>query len=184
MNLNSRVASDRGITMVELLVAIVLGGLVLAIVGGIMFNMQATQVTVSDSARAANSGQLILRTIEGGVRNASAVSVTEAGALLRVQHTTPTGTTCQAWYYDATVERLYTTTAPTSAGLVIADASTSWTLLGQRVVDTAPPGLFVAVGDAVQVTLSMASSGQNPIELVTTATPRLPKPAPPTNCLD
>lgn len=114
--------SEAGFTLVEMIIASVLGVLILTVGASILLSMFRTQHSVSDFADATTTGQLISRSVEEGVRNAahgpSAAAgdtgikasdfVAGVGQLLRarVAMGTQNGEVtwqCEAWYYsDAT----------------------------------------------------------------------------------
>lgn len=85
---------DRGFTLVELLIYVLLLGMILAAGYGLLANSFRGSNQVLGSADASRDGQTIARTIETSVRNASLVSVNTAGTVLTVRSATGE---CLAW---------------------------------------------------------------------------------------
>jgi type II secretory pathway pseudopilin PulG len=146
--------SERGFTLVELLIYSLLLLVVLGIVGAMLASTVSTSKTVDSVTSASTAAQIVSESVVRGVRNAS-----------DFQLTTPTGTdqllvartalgsatiswVCTAWYYSAagggTIR--YTTSptaipaAPTAAQLA------SWQLLDTGVVPATGTGVFTAAG--------------------------------------
>ena len=65
--------SDRGITLVELLVYMLLAIVVLTIVGSILINSFQAERQVRDAAQSNSTAQLVAESLGRGIRNASAV---------------------------------------------------------------------------------------------------------------
>lgn len=173
---------QRGITLVELLVYMVLATVVLSIVGGLLISSLTTQRTVRSAAEATTIGQLIVRSIDRGVRNASAVRVTDSGRLLVARTTGAAADSwvCRAWYIDAAGNgTVYMIDAASAAGINTANAATSWVRLGAAaaVGITAPfsptsmPGPDVT---AITVILSIDAGDAADFVLTRTVEPRLP----------
>lgn len=178
-----RVLHDqRGITMIELLVTLVLGTLVLSIVGGLLINSLQTQNTVRSAAEATNTGQLVLRSIDSGVRNASAVRVSESGRLLVARTTGATAETwvCRAWYLDSAGNgTIYMTESATAAGIDTSTASSSWTKLGSAVAvgiatPFTPASMPAPDVTALTVSLKLDAGDAADVSLTRVVAPRLP----------
>lgn len=99
-------SADAGFSLMELIVYSLVLALVLAIVGGMLISLLATQKTVNTMNEASTAGQLAADSIETGVRNASAFTLTEPTAttqLLKARVAKGTATNiiwkCAAWYY-------------------------------------------------------------------------------------
>lgn len=122
---NSR--DDSGLSLIELLVYCMLLGVILAVTGGILISSLSAQQQVTGLTETADVGQLISRSVEEGVRNASgplgatdpdqiigirAEPMTSDGQLLRAR--VAVGATggvvtweCQAWFYSPETESFY-----------------------------------------------------------------------------
>lgn len=117
-------ADESGFTLVEMIIASVLGVLILGIGASILLSLFRTQHNVSDYADATTTGQLISRSIEEGVRNAgvgthpagaddkgilAGAMVVGQGQLLRARVAVGTQAgdvawRCEAWYYSDTTQ--------------------------------------------------------------------------------
>ncbi len=187
------VRAEAGLTLIELLVAAALSLLVMALVGGLFLGASHTQNSVRTATQAANLGQLISRSIEQGVDNATALSVqsnTATGSQLLLArkfsmdpNVDPTqgaanGTSCQAWYYSsASGGAMYTkTTTPASPiAMPTGTPDSSWTLIGNGLqvgVDASPSALIFAApnGTRVDLKFDVTNGTGNPVHIETTAT--------------
>jgi Tfp pilus assembly protein PilW len=174
--------SDSGFSLVELIIAMGISVMVLIIVGGLLTNSMRTQNSVRSSASATNLGQLIARSVEAGVRNASAVTVivdTTAGTQLLLARTVSGGATpvwsCRAWYYTpAGGGAIYTTTTTPAAPITVPSGGPAgvWTLIGDGLttVDAATAAnVFSAPSGRVDLKFQVTNGSSSPV-LVQTAT--------------
>lgn len=171
---------EAGVTLIELLVYMSLLTVVLTVVGGILISSTRTERDVRTAAEAANTGQLIVRSVQAGVRNASRVALTDSGGtqLLVVRtagRSTPVEWGCQAWYYVPDGGgTLYTkrTSPAVKIPAPVAGVLDSWTLLGEGISATGST-VFEAVLGRVAIDLDMAVGDQEPISINSTATMRV-----------
>lgn len=170
---------ERGFTLIELLVAMSLSLLVLLIVGSMMASSGRTQRDVSTATEASTSGQLVVRTVQAGVRNASRVVLTEIDdKQLLVARTadgkTPIGWTCQAWYFVP--EDGGTLYMKRIAPAVITEPSVSdldsWTLLAKG-ISTSGAKVFEAIAGRVSIKLDVDGGDLDDVSLNSTATMRI-----------
>ncbi|TAM69506.1 MAG: prepilin-type N-terminal cleavage/methylation domain-containing protein [Microbacteriaceae bacterium] len=138
---------ESGFTLIELMIASLIGVLVLITAGSILTSMLKAQNQVNDLTAAATAGQLVSRSVEEGVRNAAgpigstdpvqAVGIkaepvtdtTTRSQLLRARVATGTenGTVtwqCEAWYYDGTTN---TVSWATSSAEINSPGGFAWT---------------------------------------------------------
>jgi prepilin-type N-terminal cleavage/methylation domain len=138
---------ESGFTLIELMIASLIGVLVLVTAGSILTSMLKAQNQVGDLTAAATAGQLVSRSVEEGVRNAGgpvgatdpvqAVGIkaepvadsTTMSQLLRARVATGTeaGTVtwqCEAWYYDGTT---HTVSWATSSAEINSPGGFTWT---------------------------------------------------------
>ncbi|WP_022882704.1 PulJ/GspJ family protein [Gryllotalpicola ginsengisoli] len=122
-----RPGDDSGFTLVEMIIATMLGVLVLSLAAGILISMFRTQHVTTDFSDATTTGQLISKSVEEGVRNAApgpeptdSVAVSDDGILstvdangellrARVAMGTSGGDItwkCMAWYYSPTTKTI------------------------------------------------------------------------------
>lgn len=124
-----RASDESGFSLVELLVYTLFIGVIFALAGGMLISALSAQGQVTGYTQAADAGQLIARSVEEGVRNASGAAGEEeperidgilaepmlpdnAGQLLRARVAVGAndGTVqweCQAWFYSAPTESVY-----------------------------------------------------------------------------
>lgn len=175
--------SSSGFTLIELLISTGLTLIVVGIGAGILVNGIRTQDTAQTVTSAANTAQQIVRSIQSGVRNASAVSVTSnsvAGTQLLMARTigsdpSTTAASCQAWYYTpSNGGAVYTkrTTPASVISLPVGGPQGSWTLLGSGISpsDPATGKVFSAPsGGRVELKFDVAA-GSHPYVLMNTMT--------------
>ena len=128
------VRDERGMTLVELLVYVILLAVVIGLVSTFFIRSIAVQKTVITTGQANNNAQAAFSGISRAVRNASPGGVKADGNLL-VLFTgggleTSSDWKCTAWYYvpaasPQTSGRLFSTTKP--KGTLIAPAASSFT---------------------------------------------------------
>lgn len=77
--------NEAGLGLIELIVAIVVIGIVIAAIATIFVNSWRTQEQVTTVTQATNRGQLVSSTVERAMRNALYFEVAEGGTVLRVR---------------------------------------------------------------------------------------------------
>jgi type II secretory pathway pseudopilin PulG len=170
---------ESGFTLIELLVYMGFAVIILAIVGGMLISSVGTERDVRSTTEATNLGQLISRSVQSGVRNASQVSLQNIDdSQFLVARTAGSAASviwsCQAWFYTPEAGgSLYTRrTSPASLIAVpVASDMTSWIKLGEG-VSTNGAAVFGGVNDRITVALSLAAGAQDDVVVNTTATPR------------
>jgi type II secretory pathway pseudopilin PulG len=152
-------------TLVELLIYIALSIVVLAVAGAMLISSTRAQTQVSAATSASTAGQLIMRSVQTGIRNASHVNLVEPGSgtqilTVRTQDgQTPAQWSCQAWYFaPAAGGSLYTKRTPETVAISAptTESLSSWTLLGTN-VSVSGARVFTASAGLVTVSLSMKS---------------------------
>ena len=173
--------SERGFTMIELLIYSMLATVVLVIVGGMLINALNAQNTVRDATDASNTGQLVSQSVTHGVRHARALDLdapTAGSEVLRAlvvddAVTTPVVAHCEAWYFGG--GEIRTTRSDTQIPLPLNPADVSdWTLLadGALPVGTAP--VFAISGLTADLRVQLDSGKGLPVLIETTAASRQP----------
>jgi len=174
MTLAQRIQSDekprdRGLTLVELVVAASLLSLVLVVVGGIFVSLISAERTVTPQSQGATAAQLAASSISTAIRNSSEFRITDVGSdqllVARVAGTAANiDWSCQAWYYasvgggeirSTVVNDGATILAPTQAQLA------DWTLLIAGVAPPAGQNVFTATGSSLTVAFD-ADAGNSP----------------------
>lgn len=88
---------DEGLGLIELIVAIVVSGILLAGVATILARSWQTQEEVISVSEATNRGQLVASAIERAVRNGLYVQISDSGSVLRVSTSLAGGLKCQGF---------------------------------------------------------------------------------------
>ena len=177
----SRLSSDAGISMAELLIYCLLLGGVMTMVGSLLINSLRTQDTVTSVVDATTAAQLGARSVEQGIRNSSTFKLTTVNTsdqLLLARVSKSDGSwTCQAWYYSNANDSLRFTqstsiipaTAWSTTGLA------NWTLLVEGVkppasaAATAP--IFATSGASVTINFRV-DAGDNPNATISSSASR------------
>ncbi|TFC66618.1 PilW family protein [Cryobacterium sp. TMT2-4] len=175
---------ERGFSLAELLIYMALLVLVLFVAGGLLVNGLRTQETTQSVTNASTTAQQIARSVQAGVRNASAVTVvTDAVAgtqllVVRAIGTDPSSTaaSCQAWFYTPhNGGSIYTKRTSSPATLITVPAGGPqgvWSLLGSGVspADPVTARVFNAPsGSRVDLKFNVAA-GAHPYVLINTTT--------------
>lgn len=175
-----RATEDRGITLMELLVASGLLSLVVIVVGGLLVSLFSTERLVSGVAQGTTAAQLTATSIADRIRNASTFEVSgSAGSELLVARVASGGEsivwTCHAWYFTSEGDGAirYTSgpdgtaiTAPTSQQLE------TWSSLVEGVSAPEDGRVFTEEGNTVRVAFD-AATGDAPAVAIRFAAPRL-----------
>jgi hypothetical protein len=176
-----RLRAEGGFTLIELLVYISFFVLVLSIVGGFLINSLQAESTVRSGGEAATSGQLIVESVQHGVRNARAIRLvpgTAPGTELLLAYTAggngDTATwSCQAWYYSSasggSVITKRTALVPI-AEPTTAEAVSGWLTLGENVSRVHSGPIFsLASTQTVNVSFAVDAGTALPVVIATAA---------------
>ncbi len=173
---------DRGLTLAELLVYCALLAIVLPLAGVLLHGALTSQRAVQGVTEATGSVQVVARSVERGIRSASAVSPLTAptpGSQLLVARTDAGAQDrdaglCQGWYYTGGV--LYTRQVTVPGAPVPAITTTDlaqWTVLASGVGPRADgSAIFTQTtsGTTTTVGLDLAvTSGSKQLAVVSTA---------------
>ena len=183
MRNNFPIENEKGFTLVELTIAAGLSLIVLVIAGGVLISGLRTQEIARTVTDAANTAQQIVHSVQAGVKNASAITVTSNAVtgtqllLVRTLSSDPNSTapSCQAWYYTpSNGGGVYTkkTTPAVAITLPTGGPQGSWTILGTGVspADPTTGKVFNAPnGGRVELKFDVAA-GAHPYVLISTVT--------------
>ncbi len=165
--------TDRGFTLVELLIASVLMVLVLTLVGGVLIQGLRIQNTVQASTTAASTSQLASEPLSRGIHNSLGLQVSTPApgisllrAVVRSDNSTKAAGSleCQAWVVvngQFRTQRSATAIAePTAAASV-----STWTLLATGVapVDSTTPVFTDAGGTSIDVAFTVDAPDASPV---------------------
>ena len=178
-----RARDDDGFTLPELIMYGMLLTVLLAVAAGIMLSGTIAERTVRVVVGASTESQLTADSIETGIRNSSAYTVTAPTTgtqLLRArvaQGTTSTVWVCAAWYYEPTVRNgsiwykasinETAVAAPTAATL-----SSSWTLLADDVRPAAGLTIFSIASNQLVFAFKTTAGNDPPASVSSSATSR------------
>lgn len=188
-----RPTGEAGVSLIELIIASALSLLVLSLIAGLFMSTYHAQNSIRTATQAAELGQLIARSVDQGVSNATALKVqtdSTTGAQLMLARSygmdasvDPTqaaaaGSSCLAWYYSpASGGAIYTkrTTPAVAIAMPSTTPDSSWTLLGNGLevqVGAAPSALIFSTPDGTRVDLKfdVLNGSDNPVHIETTAT--------------
>jgi len=164
---------DRGVTMAEMLVVMLITGMILIAVGAMYISTLQVQKTVVALTGSTNSAQLVASSVDKGVRNGVQLlpieTGTDGGQLLVVctaGGTEPITYRWQAWYYSPLgTGTLRTTTFGQGLPPVVPDAEAlaTWTLL---LADIEPRGaggtvFSVDADDAERIDIQFSTFGDD-----------------------
>jgi len=173
--LRKRLSSDSGITLIELMIYIALGAVVISVVGSVMIQSFRVQDSVQTSNSATGDGQLVIASIQTGVRNASVLSMssTSDGELLIARTNNSAGAvSCKyrAWYYaSAGTGSIYTKSSATAITAPTTSAALStWTRLTTGVSRSGTTAIFATSAQQVDVRFNVAVRDSNPVPFKTT----------------
>ena len=178
-----REVHERGLTLLELLITSTLSIIIVMIAGGLLINGLRTQEMTHTVTDASNIAQQVVRSVQAGIKNASAITVISNAAtgtqllLARTIGLDPTSTaaSCQAWYYTPSNGGTVYTHKTTPASLISLPSGGpqgSWTLLGTGIApaDPATGKVFNAPsGGRVELKFDV-KAGAHPYVLINTMT--------------
>ncbi|GAA3731558.1 hypothetical protein GCM10022239_05200 [Leifsonia bigeumensis] len=171
--------SDKGFSLIELLVYSLLLSLVIAMVGGMIISALTVSDTVVSMTRTSTAGQLVARSVVTGIRNSSDFRLTSPvdDDQLLVARTASFDDTvdwrCLAWYYSPTGEGAvwFTSSSTAIAPPTTADLS-SWTLLTKGVQPASGTGIFSALNERLSLSILGLDGLTLPIDIRSSATSR------------
>lgn len=176
-------SAERGFTLLELLISSTLSIIVLMIAGGLLINGLRTQEMTQTVTDASNTAQQVVRSIQAGIKNASAITVISdavTGTQFLIARTigldpNTTAPSCQAWYYTPTGGGTIYTRKTTPASIISLPAGGPagiWTVLGTGIApaDPATGKVFNAPsGGRVELKFNV-KAGAHPYVLIQTMT--------------
>lgn len=149
---------DRGISLIELLVYMLLSIVMLLIVGGLLINTLNTEKQVRSMTASASSGQVVTQSVAQGVRNASDLELTAPSSdsqLLRTRSIGNAATgvwTCRAWFVEGgsvwTKTSSSAITAPSDSDLA------DWLLLADNLAPAGAGEILALTGRQVDMTFA------------------------------
>ena len=172
-----------GFSLIELLITSVLSIIIVMIAGGILINALRTQEMSRTVTDASNTAQQVVRSIQAGVKNASAITVISDvanGTQLLLARTigfdpSSTAPSCQAWFYTPAFGGTVYTNKTTPASIIslpIGGPQGSWTVLGTGITPADPvTGKVFNAPSGGRVELKFdVKAGAHPYVLISTMT--------------
>lgn len=160
-----RALDDSGMGLIELIVAMVVGGIVVAGVATVFVNSWTTQDRVTSLTQATDRGQLVASTVERAVRNAVAIDVSPDGTELRVRTTLDGSLACQGFRLADGSARFVTST-----GALPADAAT-WPEWQTRIQADGSSPYFATDGVTVEYAFAIGTDA-SPVRFTGTSAAR------------
>ncbi len=170
---------DDGFTLVELMVYSIILTVVLGVVASMYLSLNATQQVVSTTVDASSQAQVAADSIETGVRNSSAFSLTAPSVgtqFLRARVATGTTTIvwkCAAWYYSTagggTIRYKVSTTAIAAPSEATA---ATWSKLATGVAPSTGTTIFSVSADTVTFGFNVKSGTEPVAKVVSSAVQR------------
>lgn len=169
---------DTGLGLVELIIYSALSLIILSALGGVVISMVSVQNEVMDSANAAEQAQLISRTVNSGVRNATAVdlqTVNSTDQILRVRTASGASTavwSCQAWYFSSATKSLRMKTSSSAIANPTLQDLDGWTLLASGVTSSQGQQIFLMSGSKLSLVFAVQKARETPIIIRTSVSQR------------
>lgn len=178
--------NDAGFSLVELLVAMSLFGIIITIIGSVIISAITADRTVRDVTGSTTGGQLVVNIIEETVRNSTAVRVTTdadgVSTFATVRTTAGGSARCHAWFYDDETGAIYERTSTTAIAAPIGGAvGAEWTRISDglepRDDGTGTPIPVLAADGTRGLSVSFAVDGGSGTSslFITTVTGRAPQ---------
>lgn len=165
---------DAGITLIELMIYMVLSVVVLLLVGNVMIQSFRVQNSVSTSNGATGSGQLVINSLEDGIRNSTTLTQTSnaSGDLLVARTNNKAGTvSCgyQAWYFSSTAKGIYTKSSTTAITAPTTTAQLdAWVRIAGNITKSGATAVFATAALQVEVRFNVTPSSGSPVPFKTT----------------
>jgi hypothetical protein len=151
---------------------------VIGVVASIYLSLNTTQGIVSTKVQATSQAQLAADSIETGVRNSSAYSLTAPTVSTQLlQARVATGTTsvvwkCAAWYYSTSKSSLYYKTSATAIAAPTTATLSSWTLLATGVSPVTGATIFSSASQTVSFSFSVDTGNESAATVSSSAVQR------------
>ena len=177
---------DGGFSLIELLVAMGLFGIIITIVGSVIISALTADRTVREVTGSTTDGQLVVNIIEGTVRNSTAIAVSTAADGISTFATTRTtaggSARCQSWFYDDSLGAVFQRSSTTAVAAPIpGSVGAEWTEVSNGIapVDdgtgTLIPVFALEGTRGLTVTFSVDGGSGTSSLFITTVTGRAPQ---------
>ncbi len=166
-------SNESGFTLMELLIAAGLLGMVITIVGSIMVSLVTTERTVAGVSAGTTNAQVTATSIDERISQSSSFQVTTVGSdQLLVARVAGRGESltweCHAWYYSATgAGSISSTVAPDGTTMVVPSAPqlATWSSLITGINRSGTTPVFQAAGDRLTITFDAAAGSSRPVAI-------------------
>lgn len=180
MNIQST-ARDAGLTLIELLIAIMLAVGVLLASGGMLISSLLAERTVTDATGSSNFGQLAAKSVSHGVFHASELAYTTPtvdsellmALIIDDAVADPAIAHCEAWHVGGGEVRWTQSSTAITSPASAADAA-GWTLLAEGVEPIGTSPVLAVAGLSVDLNMQLSGVRDVPILISTTAVSRQP----------
>ncbi|MFP7835065.1 PilW family protein [Marisediminicola sp. LYQ134] len=176
-----RPESESGFTLIELVVYSALLLVVLTIVGGLFLSTTRTEGTVRSVTEATRASQLIVDSIQTGIRNSSDFTIRDipgSDDQMLVAQTARSGATlewvCSAWYFSAADGgSIHFRQQDTAVGIPTVSNLGAWTLLVAGVAAPEEDSTFETVGaGSLRMRFDVTAGENPPVEVTSTVASR------------
>ena len=154
---------QQGFSLVELIVYTLISSMLLTVVASVFISLYSVQEDVLQSGKSAGELQLVAASINYGVRNSTAVSLSEtaAGQLLLAETLTGADeavTLCQAWWFDGESMSMFSSSGPTRESLPTTASTNGWILLSDGIDALEEAPLFAQIGNTVEFSMKSTNA--------------------------
>ncbi|MDJ0334128.1 hypothetical protein QMG83_02705 [Salinibacterium sp. G-O1] len=172
------VASEQGLTLVEVMIYAILLSVVVAIAGGMISSAVNVSKTVVSMTGNSTAGQLVAKSVVTGIRNSSdfKLSSPTGNDQFLVARRASSGATltwsCNAWYYSATDGSVRFTASNVAILPPSAAELATWTQLTKNVQPVSGTAIFTALNQRLSVSILGLDGANRPIDITSSATSR------------
>lgn len=178
MSARSVARGDRGFSLVELSVYIVVLGILSTVVAATMISLFRSEQTVSDITGASNDTQVVVAALTSDIKNARRFETTPHRVIASVAGSDPAADNvwqCVRWEIDGGAGTLALSTKPDATG---SDWS-SPTIMASGVTQLSEPNLFVGSGTAtatgtLNYSFGVTTTGSGSIDMTGQISNRVP----------
>lgn len=162
---DSRLASDAGVTLIELIMYMIIGALLASVIVMMLVNTLRTQNDVMSETTATTRGQLVASTLERSMRNALAFSVSADGSTLMVRTSLNNSLVCQGFALTTSSGAQFTQTSTSLP------ASSTWPVWQTGVTKHGTTPFLTQTLNGVSYSFDLTTDG-SPVHISGTTTAR------------
>ncbi|WP_138315765.1 hypothetical protein [Rhodoluna limnophila] len=164
--------STKGVGLIEVLLYSALTLIVLTMLAGMLSTMLNVQRNVVNGSSASQQAQLIAKSVDTGIRNATAVrldSVNTADQFVVARSATAGANiswTCLAWYFESQGDgRVLFHRSSTAIPVPTAEERDQWLVLGEGIIAKNTSGIFSLSGSRLSLFFDSKLAGTPPVSI-------------------